>query len=330
MRILFLESHPMWVHGLPNGFRDLGHRVECVSPTKSEAAERLIRQFRPNLIVIIGWTPDNSTREKQLQIRKIIKNTGIPVIYWATEDPGYTFDFSLPLIRRIKPNFIFTICRPRIALYTRLGHLSAPLDFGYHPSVHKRGKPVDKYRSEISLIANAYVQLYREQPNHLRFRWIKHCMNTILENKWNLNLYGRDWNKMKGIFSRPVPQSSIHGYLPYPEAHKVYNSTDIVIGPQNKRNQLTQRTYEILGSGGFMLTSNTPAIKRYFTPGKDLVTAESKEEMKRVITYYLQHPAERKAIQRHGHTTVRKHMYKHRAQEILQVLKRKKMIQSDD
>jgi len=27
MRILFLESHPMWIHGLPNGFRDLGHEV---------------------------------------------------------------------------------------------------------------------------------------------------------------------------------------------------------------------------------------------------------------------------------------------------------------
>lgn len=28
MRVLFLESHPMWIHGLPNGFRDAGHKVK--------------------------------------------------------------------------------------------------------------------------------------------------------------------------------------------------------------------------------------------------------------------------------------------------------------
>jgi spore maturation protein CgeB len=80
----------------------------------------------------------------------------------------------------------------------------------------------------------------------------------------------------------------------------------------------------------FMLTSDTPAVRRYFTPGKDLVTAGTKEEMKRVIHYYLNHPAERKAIQHQGQITVRKHMYKHRAQEIIQVLKRKGIITADD
>lgn len=28
-----------------------------------------------------------------------------------------------------------------------------------------------KYRSEIALIANAYPKLYREEPDHSRFRW---------------------------------------------------------------------------------------------------------------------------------------------------------------
>ncbi|MCY8281393.1 hypothetical protein, partial [Bacillus inaquosorum] len=27
MKILFLESHPMWLYGLPNGFRETGHTV---------------------------------------------------------------------------------------------------------------------------------------------------------------------------------------------------------------------------------------------------------------------------------------------------------------
>jgi spore maturation protein CgeB len=27
MRVLFLENHPMWIHGLPNGFKHAGHEV---------------------------------------------------------------------------------------------------------------------------------------------------------------------------------------------------------------------------------------------------------------------------------------------------------------
>lgn len=56
---------------------------------------------------------------------------------------------------------------------------------------------------------------------------------------------------MSKYIGREIPPNWIHGYLDYTEAYKVYSSAKVVIGLQNCESQLTQRTYEILGSGGF-------------------------------------------------------------------------------
>lgn len=36
LKILFLESHPMWIYGLPNGFRDTGHTAIISGPISIE------------------------------------------------------------------------------------------------------------------------------------------------------------------------------------------------------------------------------------------------------------------------------------------------------
>ena len=105
-------------------------------------------------------------------------------------------------------------------------------------------------------------------------------------------------------------RSWLHGYLPYPDAHKVYNSAKIVIGPQNQLTQVTQRTYEILGSGGFLLTSDTPEIRRLFKPGKDLVVSRSAKQTRNLVRYYLKHPKQRERIRKQGKITVLRHNYK--------------------
>ncbi|KOP68103.1 hypothetical protein AMS62_24785 [Bacillus sp. FJAT-18019] len=76
-------------------------------------------------------------------------------------------------------------------------------------------------------------------------------------------------------------------------------------------------------------TEAAKELIRKFSPGKDWVTAGNKEEMQKTIKYYLNHPAERKAIQLQGQSTIKKHMYKYRAKEILQVLKREGVITAD-
>ena len=134
MRILFWENNPMWIFGLPNGFRDLGHEViVCTLLTEQELAQT-IENFKPQLVITMGWTTATTSR-RVFWILKYIKNSKIPLVYWATEDPTHTFSFTLPLIQKMNPNFVFTICRSRVNYYEKMGIKAAHMDFGFHPKI---------------------------------------------------------------------------------------------------------------------------------------------------------------------------------------------------
>jgi spore maturation protein CgeB len=123
-----------------------------------------------------------------------------------------------------------------------------------------------------------------------------------------------------------LPRAFLHGYLPYDEAYKVYNSADIVIGLQNTTTQVTMRTFEILGSGGFLLTSKTPAVDNLFKVNHDLVAAGSPEETLAMVHYYLDHPDQRHQIQQQGQAAVVSHSYQHRAESIIAILKARNIL----
>ncbi|WP_337031598.1 CgeB family protein [Paenibacillus illinoisensis] len=323
-RILFLETHPMWIYGLPKGFEKLGHKVK-ICATDQHAA-RTIRRFKPDLIFIMGWTPSNSTPEKQRLIAQLVQKSKAPLIYWSTEDPGYTDVFSLPLIRRTRPAFVFSIHRPTVQRFKKQAIPAAHLDFGCDPDTHRRLKRTKKYRGNAALVANGYSKLYREKPKHYRFKSVRRLVNPFLAKGLKVDIYGRDWNKMKKFFKTSVPVKQIHGYLPYKEAVKVYNSVDFVIGPQNAEDRLTQRTYEILASGGLLITDDTPEVRRWFRPGKDLLVSSSERETRNLIAKYFRSPQKREQIKGNAVKAAAQYSYKKRAAYILGVLTRKGII----
>ncbi|GMX62463.1 spore protein YkvP [Paenibacillus elgii] len=325
MRILFLENHPMWVHGLPNGFRQLGHQVKTYFPDAN--TKRTIDLFRPHLVIVMGWTPANATAEKQLRISKAVRKSGVPLVYWATEDPGYHRKFSRPLVRRIKPDFVFTIHRPTLKEYRKMRIPAAHLDFGYDPCIHKRVAAIKKYRSTAALVANGYIQLYRQKPGHFRFKSLRTLVNPFLANGLDVALYGRYWNKMRGFFRTRLPQESIRGCIPYPKANKVYSSVKFVICPQNAGDRLTQRTYEILASGGLIVTNDTPEIRRWFRPGRDLLVTSSEKMTRSLIRKYARQPGDCERIRRNAVRAAAPHAYVHRAQYILRVLRKRGILQ---
>jgi len=60
------------------------------------------------------------------------------------------------------------------------------------------------------------------------------------------------------------------------------------------------RVYDVLASGGFLLTTDVPGLADEFTPGKDLVVFHSREELIELTHYYLSHAEERKTIAESG------------------------------
>lgn len=60
------------------------------------------------------------------------------------------------------------------------------------------------------------------------------------------------------------------------------------------------RLFEAVGVGSFVLTEYHPNISQFFTPGVEIETFSSEEELIEKISYYLAHPEEREAIARRG------------------------------
>lgn len=319
MRILFLESHPMWIFGLPNGFMDAGHTVMISGSLTKGNIQEMIEQFKPDLIISMGWTTEHS-KNKQIWIHDVVKQKKIPLVYWATEDPLHTNKFSIPLIKRMKPDFVFTVTPSICKLYNKQGFKSAHLDFAYHKSVHHRVKPFKKYRCDIAVVANAYPDFLLKHPDSFRLSSIQTLISPLLESNIRVDFWGDNWDSMGDLLGKKIPDDWIHGYLDYREAHKVYSSAKIVLGLQNCIDQLTQRTYEILGSEGFLITSDTPAVRSKFKHKHDLVVSSSPGKTVKLIKYYLKNNKKREQIRTQAKQSLINDTYQHRAEKIIEVL----------
>ena len=325
MRILFLENHPMWIYGLPNGFRDAGHEVRISGALTDKNIPALIAEFEPELIIMLGWTEEH-VGIKRKWVRDGMAGSGIPFIYWATEDPIHARILTIPFIRQVQPDFVFTVSEEMVSCYQQLGFPAAHLDFGYHPCVHREEAKIEDYACQIAVVANAYPGVIKVYPQFYRLQSLQTLISPLLKAGIRVDFWGTRWHEMTDILGCSLPGEYLHGYLPYPEAYKVYNSADIILGLQNTTSQVTMRTYEILGCGGFLLTSGTPAVGALFESGRHLAVVKKPEDTVELVRYYLDHPRERDAIRRQGKMAVVGHSYRHRAEYVLRVLQEQKIL----
>jgi len=325
MRILFFLSGTIWGHTLPEGFIEAGHQVKITGPLNKQTLPKIISEFKPDLSISIGWGQEQ-TIENQFLIRKCSKESKIPHVYWSIEDPAFTWTFSLPLIQRVQPDFVFSLCAQRVEYYKRMGIKAAHMDFGFAPKIHHNVQCEENYKSSIAIVANGYPDVLRNYPDHYRHDSIQTLICPLLKENIRIDFWGRHWDKVKPFIKYDIPSEWIHGYLPYKDANKVYSSSTIMLGLQNYPTQLTQRTYEILASGGFLLTSDTPEVRRLYEPGKELIVSSSPEETLELVEYYLNNPDECRKIAKVAQLKVEGNSYKHRAEYMLSILKDEKIL----
>lgn len=84
-----------------------------------------------------------------------------------------------------------------------------------------------------------------------------------------------------------------------------------------RRSQIKGRTFEVPGSGGFLLTEHVPHLGEYFDIGREIATFDSDRDLTKQVRYWLEHPEERAAVADAGYRRVRaEHTYDHRFQAI--------------
>lgn len=327
MRILFIESGEIWSNNLTRGFKANGHDVIISGPINKDNLFQMIERFKPDFAITIGWGLEH-TKDKLKIIRQQMEAYKIPLIYWAVEDPAYTDIWSIPLINTVNPSFVFTICPNKVEVYKKLGIPSEQLDFGYEETINKPDDAYPEFESQIAIVANAYPNILEKYPEHFRHKSLDILIRPLLKENIRIDFWGNDWDKMEKYLGFKIPNDWIHGFLNYKETNKVYNSSKIILGLQNYPYLLTQRTYEILGSGAFLITVNTPGVINKFIPEKDLVVSSNQEETVQKVKYYLNHPEERSQIQTQGRKAIQVHSYKARANQIINTLVKSNIIKN--
>ena len=112
-----------------------------------------------------------------------------------------------------------------------------------------------------------------------------------------------------------------HGQVdPYDEMPRVFKQSKINLNItlRSIKSGIPLRGFDIMGSGGFLLSNFQADFLDLFVPGEDFVYYESEEDLLKKIDYYLVHDKEREEIAKNGHDKIAaRHTYRHRVREML-------------
>lgn len=317
-RVLFFSHDSKYTLGLPQGFRELNCPVFILRDLSRSSIKEAVDHFRPDLMITTGWAYRRHKREHIDELVKRAAKYKVKHLYWATEDPRWMVECSLKCIEIYKPDAVMTIHPDSINKYRELGLPAEHLDFGCNQEFNKSEPPSRKYAYDVALVGNGGKawKSYRKDS-------VQILLKPLVEKGYDVAIWGSRWNHFnEEMMGFKIPKHMIKGELPYEETNKVYNSAKIILGLQNDQGMLTSRTFEVLGSGGFVLTLPTQSVGKLFVNNVHLACSSSPVDTVRLVDYFLENEAERHAIAGHGQLEVySKHTYKERANHILKFIK---------
>ncbi len=299
MKILALMTFDIFRHSLGGALQELGHQVIVLDQFDADKLEQTILQLHPDMIMDMGWDiwHQKAVMSKTLQsIGELLEKHRLFHVYFAEEDWLHFERWSKPYCAAMRPSFVLTRSHRCISRYDQMGIKSIFFDIGCNPSFHKQYSVEPHYACDAAVVANGNFFL-----GELRFKSIYDLVVSLFNQRYDLRIWGRDWEKIHRYYHIEKPKVGIlQGKLPFTETPKCYSSARISISIQTSTDQLSNRTLDILASGGFLLTSNTEAVRHKLHPGVDCVVSNSPAETLQLVDYYLHHENERKRIAEKG------------------------------
>lgn len=159
----------------------------------------------------------------------------------------------------------------------------------------------------------AYDILFVGRPGYERLsaKW-------AIESGFDVALFGDGWQDK-------APLEYFKGkYIDNNELHKYYASAKIVLNDtredMKKAGFISNRVFDVTASGGFLISDYMPEIEKFY--GDSIPMFKTKEELKELIEYYLNHPEERKIkAQKAKEVTLKNFTNVVAAERILETLK---------
>jgi len=287
-KIFILDHRSYCINSLGDSLAQMGHRIAYQTSWDYNELEAAIGYFKPEILITVGY----NRRLFSVFIDRVsglCQKYGLFHLYWATEDLINHMDWSLPYIQQAKPDLVWTIHPDCIEKYKNMGIHSDYLNFAFNPRIFP-----DKSRSDSEIYDISFIGAPHFFKRTYRFDSLEQLLFPLVKKGHKVNVWGEGWFKEQESISKEfgikIPNDWLKGHIPYKKTSDVYKSSKIVLGVQNAIDQVTQRTFEILGSGAFMIASRTNALLELFEDKSDLVMTSSAEETVELVQYYLKRP----------------------------------------
>lgn len=261
----------------------------------------LVKKRRPEVIVCTKSTINPAL------IKRIKKEIKTHIVVWFVDSLAnfgkqYIFASDYDALF-FKDPFIVDFTRKKLNLNSYyLPECCNPL---WHKKVQLTSKDKEYYGCDLTAVGNLYY--YRV---------------LLLEQfkDYNFKIWG---NPMPIWMDSSIKNLIQNRYVSCLEKSKAFNAAKIVMN-NNHYSEISGtncRTFEIAGCGGFQITDWKEGIAELFEPEKEIITFQTKEELKDKVDYYLIHEKERKEIAERAYKRAHnEHTYEIRLNKIFEII----------
>ncbi|MEW6308910.1 MAG: glycosyltransferase [Bacillota bacterium] len=310
MKVVFSNNAPLIRFGLARGWERLGHEAVVLDLWRHAPpvqAAMLAEACRGAAAVFAEG--DSGLHRETLFTTCVAQ--GIPLVYWAIEDPPFHEEISLLYVRHSA--YVFTTAAELVPAYAALGLPCSTMLFACDPEFHRRVPPEPRFAHDVVLVASNYDS---------RYAAVRNVLLPLIEGGHDVKVWGQWWTD-PGRALR-IPPACWGGLLPYEHLPSVYSSAKIVLGLHcdgSSGTQTSMRTYEALGCGAFYLTQYTKAHAALFVQGVHLEWTDSAAQTLALARRYLAAASAREAVALRGQQLVYSaHTYVHRARQLERVV----------
>ena len=283
--------------------------------TSTDPKQPIVQQatdLRPDLVLALDGL-DLSTEHIDA-----IRGMGIKTAVWLTDDPYYT---DMTSVLTLHYDYVFTLELNCVEFYRQNGCANVfHLPFGVHPGHFRPLRDRATEPRNISFVGSAYWN---------RVEFFQPIMGELM--KRGLHVNGIWWDRLLEAGSYPdrIEQGT---WLGPQDTARVYSSSKIAINLHRSFSDLTvnnnsllieamspnPRTFEIAASGTLQIVDVRSDLHRFFTPGVEIETYSTGQELLEKVDFYLNHEYERREmVLRALERTYREHTYAHRVNELL-------------
>ncbi len=183
--------------------------------------------------------------------------------------------------------------------------------------------------SDIQKASNLYP--YPDSAETLEYLFANFIINrqiTIIERKQILTMIGKHhpiklytYNQNKAFSPEGVINMGPADYFTTMPLVFKLSKINLNITLRSIQHAIPLRVFDILGSGGFLISNYQPDLAYHFVPGEDFIYYENRKDLLDKIDYYLKNDAERNEIALNAHRKIQaEHTFDARIKEIIDLV----------